>query len=101
MKAYHGSNKMIERFDRDFSAQGVFWFSLDKVKIISGNSGASSTKYLIEVDLKINNPAGWEEYEKLGLGQIRELGFDSVLLDDDYIIFDSDRITITGIVKLK
>ena len=41
IKAYHGSNSPIKRFDKNFSAQGVFWFSEDKDKILKGESGAS------------------------------------------------------------
>ena len=29
IQAYHGTNKPFETFDRNFSAQGVFWFSDD------------------------------------------------------------------------
>ena len=36
--------------------------------------------------------AGWEEYEKYGLQEIIELGFDGIKLDDDYVIFEPTQI---------
>lgn len=92
--AYHGSNTPITRFNRDFSAQGVFWFHTDKDHILRGESGASSIKYIIEVELTVRKTAGWEEYEKLGLGQITDLGFDSIKLDDNWVIFSPRNIRI-------
>jgi oligoribonuclease (3'-5' exoribonuclease)/8-oxo-dGTP pyrophosphatase MutT (NUDIX family) len=97
--AYHGSNQPIKKFDSDFSNQGVFWFSEDKDKILRGESGASSSQYLIKVELKVTKTAGWEEYEKLGLGQIEDLGFDSIQLDDDWVIFDSKNIKVLAVTS--
>ena len=100
IKAYHGSNLPIKKFDKKFSAQGVFWFCEDLDVIVKGESGASSIEYLIEVVLNVKNPAGWDEYEKLGLGQIYDRGFDSIKLDNSWIIFDSKNIKIVRVKKL-
>lgn len=89
---YHGSNTNIDKFDRDFSAQGVFWFTSDKEKIIRGESGAASTRHIIPVYLSAKKLAGWPEYEKYGLQEIRELGFDGIKLDDDYVVFEPEQI---------
>lgn len=89
---YHGSNKEISKFDSKHSAQGVFWFSSNKNKIESGESGAVGTSVIIPVYLSIKKLAGWTEYEKLGLGQIEEQGFDGIKLDDDYIVFNPNQI---------
>lgn len=101
IKAYHGSSSSIAKFDRDFSAQGVFWFTEDKDKILRGESGASSTKYIIEVMLTVSKTAGWDEYDKLALAQIKSEGFDSIQLDDDWVIFDNKNIKILNIEKIK
>lgn len=98
--AYHGSNLPIVKFDRNFSAQGVFWFSEDKDRILKGESGASSVKYIIEVILTVNKIAGWDEYEKLPLGEIYRDGFDSIKLDDDWIIFKNKNIKIKRVTKI-
>jgi hypothetical protein len=97
--AYHGSHVPIEKFDRNFSAQGVFWFSEEVNKIKSGSSGAVSSKYIIKVKLNVNNWAGWDEYEKLFLQELRDKGYDSIKLDDDWVVFDSDDIEILKIYE--
>ncbi|NCP97736.1 hypothetical protein GW796_05780 [archaeon] len=99
IKAYHGSNVPINKFNRDFSAQGVFWFSEDKDKIIKGTSGAVSSKYIMEVILTVDKTAGWDDYEKLSLFEIENLGFDSIHLDDDWVIFKNKNIKVVNIEK--
>jgi hypothetical protein len=98
---YHGSNASIKKFDRNFSAQGVFWFSEDKDKIISGKSGAVSTKYLITVEITVNKTAGWKEYDKYFLQELRQQGYDSIKLDDNWVVFDSKNIKVVNVEKLK
>ena len=99
VSAYHGTNKLFSSFDRQYAAQGVFWFSTDIDKIKGETSGANSNKYIYSVDLAVENTAGWKEYEDLFLQQIEDKGFDSVKLGDDWIIFDSNRITVKEIYE--
>jgi len=89
---YHGTHKNFTEFDLDYAAQGIFWFSSDKSKIAGGRSGAVSSKIIVEAYLSIQNPAGWDEYEKYSLGQIRDMGFDGIQLDDDYVVFEPTQI---------
>ncbi len=89
---YHGSSKKFSTFNSKHSAQGIFWFSSDKNKIVSGNSGAAGISKIIPVFISANKIAGWNEYEKLGLGQIEDSGYHAIKLDDDYIVFDPRRI---------
>ena len=95
--AYHGSNVPIRKFSRDFGAQGVMWFAEDKDKIISGESGALSSKYIMKVELTVDKTAGWEEYDKLYLQQIEDEGYDSIQLDDNWIMFDPKRVKVIGV----
>ena len=99
--AYHGSNVPIRVFDPDKGAQGVIWFSEDKDKIKRGESGANSSNYIVEVELTVRNPAGWDDYDKKYLQQIKEEGFDSIQLGDDWIIFDPANIKVTGVEEKK
>lgn len=89
---YHGSSANIKTFNPKHSAQGVFWFTSDKNKILSGESGAAGTSEIIPVFISASKLAGWNEYEKLGLGQIEDMGYHAIQLDDDYIVFDPKRI---------
>jgi hypothetical protein len=91
--AYHGSNVPIRRFDRSKAAMGVFWFSDDKGAVERGEK-ANRTDWLMTARLDVGSKiAGWDEYDKLGLYEL-ERQFDSVHLDDDWIIFDSSKIKV-------
>jgi len=99
--AFHGSRVPVKRFSRKYTAQGVFWFSEDKDEIIRGGKGVAPVNYLMTCKLNVSNPAGWEEYEKLGLGQIESRGFDSIKLDEDWIVFDEKDIKVLDIEEIK
>jgi hypothetical protein len=99
VRAYHGGSAAIQRFDRDFSAQGVFWFSEDKDKILRGGSGAVSAKYLMTVELTVRKTAGWEEYKRLTLAELRR-DFDSVNLGDNWIVFAPKNIRVLSIEEV-
>lgn len=97
--AYHGSNVPIRRFDRSKAAMGVFWFSEDKGAVERGEK-ANRTDWLMTARLDVGDKiAGWEEYDKLGLYEL-ERQFDSVKLDDDWIIFDPSKIKVTKTEKI-
>ncbi len=89
---YHGTSKKFNRFNWKKSAQGVFWFTSEKDKIMRGESGASGTSVIMSFFIKAKQVAGWKEYEKLGLGQIRERGFGAIKLDDDFVAFEPNDI---------
>jgi hypothetical protein len=101
LTVYHGSNVPIKKFDINFSTQGVFWFSENKEKILKGESGAVSTNYLITVIIKVTKTAGWDLYDKLFLEEIRNKGYDSINLDDDWIVFDAKNIKVVKVEKIK
>tara|TARA_R110001632_G_scaffold204086_1_gene327506 strand:+ start:61 stop:10641 length:10581 start_codon:yes stop_codon:yes gene_type:complete len=97
--AYHVTDEKFDVFDPYESAMGgVFWFTENKSKIEDGGTGAglnpTKEQLTLHVYLKANKQAGWDEYDKLGLGEIEAKGFDSVKLDDDYIVFNSSQIKL-------
>jgi len=96
IKAYHGTNTDFNIF-KSFIGSSI-WFSEDRDKIEKGNSGASGFKKIISVFLNVTKTAGWEEYEKLGTGQIIQQGFDSIKLDDDWVIFSPNQIKLADTI---
>ena len=98
--AYHGTNDKFTAFDPNKTQDSLFWFSTDKDSIISGKSGAAGSKYLMTCLLLITNPAGWNEYERLTTDQLIASGYDSVKLDDDYIVFDPNNIKIMNVERI-
>ena len=97
VKGFHVTNEKFDKFDPDKAAMGgVFWFTETRSKIDGDATGAGlrpgKEKIILDVYLKADNQAGWNDYNNLGLGEIEERGFDSVKLDDDYIIFNSNQV---------
>ena len=88
---YHGTNRNFRVVNILKGAQHIFWISRDDHSIESGEAGASSSKVIMELYIKLERPASWREYEKLGLGQLRTQ-FDGALLDKDAFVFDASQI---------
>lgn len=102
---YHGTDADFKKFDLNKSTQGIIWFTSDKNKILANETGAQGTGFIITAEVTINNPAGWDEYDKLGLGQIKGAGFDGVILRDsdgqfDCFVFSPRQIKILKSEKI-
>ena len=103
---YHGTSSKFNKFDLKKSTQGIIWFTSDKDKIIGGEAGAQGKGYIITAEVNINNPVGWEEYNKLGLWEIKRDGYDGVILPDgngsnfDCFVFDPKQIKIIKTEKI-
>ena len=94
LKVYHGTRANFDEFDLDKCAMGIIWFSSNESKILSGESGACGTSFIKEAYLSIKNPAGWDAYEKYGIGELKRLGYDGIFLDDNYVVFDPSQIKV-------
>jgi hypothetical protein len=96
-KVYHGTNQKFSRFNPKLTAQGIIWFtdSIDSIK--NGEHGGAGSQIIMTRYITINNPAGWDEYEKYGLGQLKDRGYDGVILPQgnktDYFVFDTKSIS--------
>lgn len=78
---YHGTNKKFRKFNTRKSTQGIIWFSTDRDKIERGDAGASGRDVILKLFASIQRPAGWKEYERLLLAQIRQ-EYDGAILRD-------------------
>ena len=99
-KVYHGTNQEFDRFDLNRATQGIIWFTDNIDSIKSGEHGGQGNKYIMTRYITINNPAGWDEYEKYGLQQLEDMGYDGVILPqgdkNDYFVFSNKSIKKTG-----
>lgn len=105
MIVYHGTGAKFRKFNLKKSAQGIIWFTSNKEKIKSNDIGANSRGYIITAEVTINNPAGWNEYQKYLLGQLKGLGYDGVILPEknnhfDCFVFDPKQIKILNYEKI-
>jgi len=96
-KVYHGTNQKFSRFNPKLTAQGIIWFtdSIDSIK--TGEHGGAGNQIIMTRYITINNPAGWDEYQKYGLGQLQGMGYDGVILPDgdvtNYFVFSNKSIS--------
>jgi len=90
---YHGTSaKSIAAFDKDKTQDSLFWFTSDKAKIESGESGAAGASSILPVYLSAKKLAGWREYDRLTIDQMIAEGYDGIKLDDDYVMFSPAQI---------
>ena len=99
-KVYHGTNQQFDRFDMSRATQGIIWFTDSIESIKNQEHGGMGNKYIMTRYITINNPAGWDEYEKYSLGEIYNMGYDGIILSDgpnvnNYIMFSTKNIRKT------
>lgn len=85
---YHGTNDSFNKVVMKKGAQGIFWFTSNKKSIRDGTSGAQGIKNIMELYAKIKNPAGWDEYDKYGLAELKSMGYDGAILKNEDGSFD-------------
>lgn len=93
---YHTTNDNFNRLDVKKTAMGVLWFTDSLNAIKNKTTGANGFSKVLEAQVTINNPAGWDEYDKLGFGQLKDRGYDGVILPNEngatYIVFSNKQI---------
>ena len=104
--AYHGTGAKFSRFALKYSTQGIIWFTSNKQSIVNKEVGANSHGYVITARLNIKKPAGWNEYHKYSIGELKGLGYDGIILDSsensdlDYVVFHPNQVKILKTVKV-
>jgi hypothetical protein len=100
---HHGTDKKFTVFDKSKTAQEIFWFTSDKDSIARGEAGASGSGNIMDAYLSIKNPAGWDAYEKLSVGQLFAQGYDGAILPEDgqitCFVFEPEQIKLVSVVE--
>lgn len=101
---YHGTGKSFNRFDLKKTTQGIIWFTSDKDSILNNEIGAESSGYMLTCEVTINNPAGWDEYDKYALAQLSSMGYDGAILTEsdgfDCFVFNPRQVKILKSEKI-
>lgn len=79
---YHGTAKAFRKVDMKKGAMGTFWFTSDRSAIERGEVGAAGRGVTMDLYAKIENPAGWAEYDKFSTGELIGRGYDGVVLPE-------------------
>ena len=95
---YHTTNEDFNKFDLKKTAQGIIWFTDSIKSILDKTTGASGFKNIMKREIILNNPAGWDEYEKYGIRELKNMGYDGVILPNnegnDFIVFYPKNIHV-------
>lgn len=93
---YHQTGVDFKRPSLKYSTQGIIWFTTCMENIEAGNIGAQGHGFVKKWWVDIKNPAGWDEYGKMSLWEIKRAGFDGVLLEDgegvDGFVFSPSQV---------
>ena len=106
--AYHQTSleaaKKIMRygFSTAKSINGIIWFTSDLNDI--QNSGAQANGAILKLQIDLKKPAGWEEYGKLLLLQLKSAGYDGAYLPENDgsftgFVFNPKQIKVLGLVS--
>ena len=97
---YHATNNNFNKFSLKTATQGIIWFTSNIDDIKNKNVGAQGYGVILELYVYMSNPCGWQEYEKLGLGQLQDQGFDGAILPENNefvgFVFNPKQIKIVG-----
>lgn len=101
---WHISNQRFRKFDPRMGAQGIMWFSRDRDDLVKNLHGASIRSsvpiWLYEVRVRVQNPAGWKEYERYMLDQLESMGYDAIDLGEDFVVFDAKNVQIVNVEQV-
>jgi len=95
---YHSSNEDFKRFNLKNATQKIIWFTSDQDALKRKEKGAQGGKIIYTLKVDIKNPAGWEEYDKYMLDQLKQMGYDGAVLPEkngyDGFVFSPKQIKI-------
>jgi len=77
---YHGTDKDFAAFDPDRSWGGQYWSTTDKASIEAGEVGAQGNGVIKKMFQRIKKPAGWDEYDRMGVDELIGRGYDGLAL---------------------
>ncbi|MBQ8178314.1 MAG: hypothetical protein IJ033_03880 [Clostridia bacterium] len=103
---YHATNANFNIVDFKKNAQGLFWFASNKDALLSGQVSTPGVKNrtsikVMELYANIVNPASWDEYDRYGIQQLKEKGYDGAILDNGdgtfigFVFNSSNQIKLT------
>ena len=79
---YHGTSRAFNKVSMKKGAQGIFWLTSDKAAIEAGDVGAQGNGAIMPLYSSVRNPAGWDEYEKKSIVELKRDGFDGIILPE-------------------
>jgi hypothetical protein len=101
---YHVSNMRFDSFSADFLATGVVWFAKDRESLLESGHGSDADfrkpVYLYTCATTASHPASWDEYDKYSMDELESQGYDSLDVDDDFVVFDPEKVEILDVERM-
>jgi len=99
VEVYHSTGADFTEFDPEKSIGGQLWFTSDAAKAKAGYDGATGRGRVVTANVDIRNPAGWDEYDKLGIDELMGRGYDGLKLVEadgeiNYVAFFPEQVKI-------
>jgi GNAT superfamily N-acetyltransferase len=79
---HHGTKEPFTKVDLNKSTLGMFWTTSDIEGLKAGEVGANSTQTILDCYISLKNPAGWDEYKKKSIAELKHEGYDGLLLPE-------------------
>jgi hypothetical protein len=105
LTVYHGTSTNFTKFDLNQHTQKIIWFTSDLEGLKNRDKGAQGHGFILTLKVNIKNPAGWDEYDKYGLDELEQKGYDGVILNDkdgtfDGFVFKNKQVKIISSEKV-
>jgi len=79
---HHGTSEKFSKFNLNKTTQGIIWFTSNKNSVEAGEVGAQGRGHIMDLYVRMKNPAGWDEYDKYSLYELQSMGYDGAILPD-------------------
>lgn len=95
--AYHSTDTNISAVDNDRLIGGQFWSTDDVDAINRGEVGAAGRGVVLPLQIRQQNPAGWRQYDQLGVDELMGRGYDGLRLPESdgtntFVTFDPEQV---------
>jgi len=95
--AYHSTDTDIGAVDNERLIGGQFWSTDDIDAVNRGEVGAAGRGTVIPLQVQQQNPAGWREYDQLGVDELMGRGYDGLRLPESdgtntFVTFDPEQV---------
>jgi GNAT superfamily N-acetyltransferase len=95
--AYHSTDTNISAVDNDRLIGGQFWSTNDVDAINRGEVGAAGRGVVLPLQIRQQNPAGWRQYDQLGVDELMGRGYDGLRLPESdgtstFVTFDPEQV---------
>lgn len=90
----HGTQEKFLQFDPEMSAQGgIIWYAKPEgIETAADFAGTRKGANIVPLEVSNPHPAGWDQYDKMGLGELEKAGYTGADLGDTGFVFSPAQL---------